>query len=116
MEKHRERQEEQQRKEERARERVVAQEQRRLDAAGSVAVVMEIVRRAGWVMGGRGKLTAGMLKDVIIAKGERVAQGEKAADLIARVQVLLSWSEQAGFAGFPPPGDSAAQPQPPLPQ
>ncbi len=90
-----------------------------MDAAGSVAVVMEIIRRVGcqWVMGGRGKLTAGMLKDVIIAKGKRVAQGQKAADLIAHVQVLLSWSEQIGFAGFAEPTCyPAAQHQPPLAQ
>jgi hypothetical protein len=60
-------------------------------AAASVDNVIQIVNRVGWVMGGRGKLTAGMLRDMVIAKGEKVGAGEKVADLITQALQRLRW-------------------------
>ncbi len=45
-------------------------------------------------MGGRGKFTAGMLRCMVIVKGEKVEAGEKVADLVTSLQALLSWSQQ----------------------
>jgi hypothetical protein len=70
----------------------VNHEQRLLEAAALIETVK--------VTGGRGNLTAGLLKDVVIAKGESVRTGEKVPDLLLLVQTLLAWTQDCGFPGY----------------
>ena len=83
-------------KEARREAKAAAQEQARLGAAQAPDIVRSMVQQQGWKTG-RGGLTKTLLCQVVIWFNQRVAQADKVADLVTRVQALMGWNEEHGF-------------------
>ena len=104
----------QQETETRRAEKQTRDAERRQAAAPMIEHVKAIVRQKGWQTGGRGCLTAEMLKDVLLVMNAPAKAGEKVADLSERVKNLLQWKQDVGFPGDAP-APQVPQQAPPVP-